>query len=262
MPSPAPELPLVVARNSENRGFGAACNQGANLGRGIFLLFLKPGCAPHPGRLGRGPAVSSRATPSRYLRHCAGARGRIGPAILLSIALGALRGRQVSGDGSLHPGDWSRATQWREWAHDETRQVGHVIGAFYLVRRTVFDALSGFDERFFVYLEDLDFSARAAALGWESWFLAGPAAFHRGGGTSEQAKSLRLFYALRSRLQYSSKHFSRFGAAAVWVSTLLAEPIARTADALFHRSWGQFSDTLRAYRSLWGWAISHKRLRG
>ena len=48
-----------------------------------------------------------------------------------------------------------------EWAHDETRNVDQVMGAFFFVRRGVFEALGGFDEQFFVYYEDLDFSVRA-----------------------------------------------------------------------------------------------------
>ena len=55
-----------------------------------------------------------------------------------------------------------------EWAHDETREVDQVMGAFFFVRRNVFEALGGFDERFFVYFEDLDFAVRARERGWSS----------------------------------------------------------------------------------------------
>ena len=64
-----------------------------------------------------------------------------------------------------------------EWDHAQTRQVDHVIGAFFLVRRDLFDVLGGFDERFFVYLEDLDFSYRARQAGWHSVYLADVQAF-------------------------------------------------------------------------------------
>jgi hypothetical protein len=50
-----------------------------------------------------------------------------------------------------------------EWAHDETRTVDQVMGAFFFVRCGVFGVLGGFDERFFVYCEDLDFSMCARA---------------------------------------------------------------------------------------------------
>jgi GT2 family glycosyltransferase len=73
-----------------------------------------------------------------------------------------------------------------EWDHGKTREVDHVIGAFYLMRRALFESLGGFDERFFVYLEDLDFSLRARKAGWSSVYLATTQAFHAGGGVSNQ----------------------------------------------------------------------------
>ena len=38
-----------------------------------------------------------------------------------------------------------------DWNHSESREVDHVMGAFFLVRRQVFTLLNGFDEQFFVY---------------------------------------------------------------------------------------------------------------
>ena len=49
-----------------------------------------------------------------------------------------------------------------EWDHSQNRQVDQVMGAFLMIRRALFDALGGFDERFFVYYEDLDLCLRAA----------------------------------------------------------------------------------------------------
>src|SRR5256885_16506748 len=48
--SPAP---LNVMRNTQNRGFAAACNQGAADAKGDFLLFLNPGTRLMPGALER-----------------------------------------------------------------------------------------------------------------------------------------------------------------------------------------------------------------
>ena len=88
-----------------------------------------------------------------------------------------------------------------EWEHDENRQVDQVMGAFFLVRRSLFCALGGFDERFFVYMEDVDFSYRAHKEGWRSYYLADTQVFHKGGGVSSQAKARRLFSKRSARLQ-------------------------------------------------------------
>ena len=79
----------------------------------------------------------------------------------------------------------------RDWAHGDSRPVDHVMGAFTLMRRSLFDSLLGFDERFFMYLEDLDFSLRAGRAGWRSFYLAEARVYHKSGGTSEQIKGRR-----------------------------------------------------------------------
>jgi GT2 family glycosyltransferase len=134
-----------------------------------------------------------------------------------------------------------------EWEHDKTATVDHVIGAFYLIRRSLFDSLGGFDERFFVYLEDLDFSLRAYQAGWRSVYLTGVQAFHAGGGTSAQVMATRLFYSLRSRLFYGFKHFSVYRAWGLLFITLALEPWIRLGVALLRGSWRDASHTLHAY---------------
>ena len=140
-----------------------------------------------------------------------------------------------------------------DWAHDKTQTVDHVIGAFYLIRRNLFESLQGFDERFFVYLEDLDLSLRVKNAGYRSVFLAEAQAFHAGGGTSQQVKARRLFYFLRSRLLYASKHFSWLAALSVTLVTFLLEPLSRSALALSRLSWTNFKETWSAYGLLLRW---------
>ena len=54
-------LPLVVAKNHENRGFGAACNQGVRLGSGDILLFLDPDAELRLGSLDEATTKDSWA---------------------------------------------------------------------------------------------------------------------------------------------------------------------------------------------------------
>ena len=141
------------------------------------------------------------------------------------------------------------------WDHAETRRVDHVMGAFYLVRRSLFEQLQGFDERYFVYLEDLDFSRRAAEAGYGSIYLAEAQAYHRGDGISEQVKANRLFYALRSRIQYVFKHFNRPAALAVGFATLFVEPLSRLALLMVRHRFSEIGDLRRSYTSLWSWLV-------
>ncbi len=240
-------MPLAVVRNADNRGFGAACNQGAAGSEADFLLFLNPDTRLMPG---------SFAEPVRYLR--AHENERVG---IVGIQLVDADGR-VARNTARAPTAWSMVGNSvgfdrlaprlfpphfvTEWAHDQTRTVDQVMGAFFLVRRSLFETLRGFDERFFVYYEDLDFSVRARAQGWRSVYLSTAQAFHRGQGTTEGATARRTFYFCRSRILYARKHFGALGALAVTLATLALEPLARLAAA--PRSAG---DTLRAFAMLW-----------
>ncbi len=245
-------VPLVQIRNTQNRGFAAACNQGAALASSKYLLFLNPDAELLSGALETCHAyleergheavgvvgVQLEDGMGNIARSCA---YRPSPARLLAYSLGIDRIPQVRSAGVVMNG----------WSHNTIRTVDHVIGAFFFARRSVFVALDGFDERFFVYYEDLDYSSRMADLGYRSVYLAGARARHLGGGVSRQVKSLRLFYSVRSRLLYSFKHFSVAEATLVLLAAVTVEPVLRIILAAFTGSAEDLRNTLVAYRMLY-----------
>lgn len=247
---------LQVLRNPDNRGFAAACNQGAARCDAEFLLFLNPDTRLFAGSLGR-PLAFLRAQRNHKTGVCGvqliDEAGQVSrscarfPSALswIALALGLTK----------LPGWHGRGPHMHDWDHAHSRDVDHVIGAFYLVRRRLFETLGGFDERFFVYLEDLDLSLRIRQAGWLSHYMAEAQAFHAGGGASRQVKAQRLFYSLRSRLQYAAKHCSRGGALAVAAATLLLEPMCRLLFAAAGARLDEARHTLRAYRLLYADAL-------
>jgi len=244
---PSPALPLTIVRNTENRGFAAACNQGAADSNADYLLFLNPDTRLLPGSL---------EVPVRYLQSPhQNSVGIVGTQLIDSNG-------HVARNTARAPTAWSMIGHSlgldrmlpllfpphfvSGWAHDETRPVDQVMGAFFFVRRSLFEALGGFDERFFVYYEDLDFAIRARKLGWSCVYLATARTFHRGQGTTESATERRTFYFCRSRILYARKYFGALGAFGVTFTTLLLEPIARiTASPKCAGA------TLRAFGMLW-----------
>lgn len=247
-----PSLPLVIIRNQENRGFAAACNQGAAGSGADFLLFVNPDTRLLPGALER---------PARYLQSPANAavgivgiqlvdgNGQVARHCARTPTPSSMIGNSIGLDRlmpSLFPPHFLA-----EWAHDETRTVDQVIGAFMLVRRPLFEALGGFDERFFVYFEDLDFAQRARARGCSSVYLATAQAFHRGQGTTASAIDQRTYQFCRSRILFALKYFAPAKAFLVIGATLVIEPIARLLQALSSRRPGAGADVLRALVLLW-----------
>lgn len=245
-------LPIEIIRNSENRGFAAACNQGAKGSEAEYLLFLNPDTRLFPASLEK--AIKFMEEPEQSDVGILGIQlldenGRVSRSCARFPSANQFLSKML-GLNLLFPNlfiDYFMT----EWNHMDTREVNHIIGAFYMVRRIVFEELNSFDERFFVYLEDLDFSYRASNLSWKIIYYADAQAYHKGGGTSEQIKATRLFYSLRSRILYSYKHFSRRAAIAVLLGTLFIEPFSRTILGLSKLSLTTIGETFKAYKLLW-----------
>jgi GT2 family glycosyltransferase len=237
-----------MIRNHENKGFAYACNQGAKVGASEYILFLNPDLKLFPDSL------------VKALRFLDGKQNeRVG---ILGIQL-------VDGNGVIQRNVarfpttkslfyqmlgldrlWPRRFPFHfmtDWDYRESREVDQVTGAFYLVRRKVYEELKGFDERFFMYFEDLDFAYRAKQAGWKSYYLVDAQALHYGGGAANQVKARRLFYWFRSRLQYVAKHFGRSSAWGIFIASFGVEFLARICFNLIHLNWQYLFETLQAY---------------
>jgi hypothetical protein len=245
-------LPLKIIRNTENKGFAAACNQGTQGSRADYLLFLNPDTRLFVDSLSV-PLAFMEATQNQSVGICGIQLIDEHEEVSRSCArfpTPRMFFFKIFGLDRLFP-RFFHSHVMEEWGHRENREVDHVIGAFFLVRRCLFEQLGGFDERFFVYLEDLDFSLRARKSGWTSYYLADSQAYHKGGGTSERVKARRLFYSLRSRILYGYKHFNRTQATLLLVSTLCFEPFTRLAFNIFQGAFKSAAETVSGYRMLY-----------
>lgn len=244
-----PGCPLEVLRNEDNRGFAAACNQGAARCGAELLLFLNPDTRLFADSL--GPPIAKLAD---------GSSADVG---IVGIRLVDELGRTTRCCARF-PRAWHFAAHcigldrlWPrlshlmlDWDHESSRRVDQVIGAFFMTRRELFTRLGGFDERYFVYFEEVDYSLRALQLGFHSEYLAQAHAMHVGGVSSSRVPDRRLMYSLRSRLTYAAAHFGPFERVAVRAVTWVLEPLARIALAVGR---GRVDDVLavaRGYRLL------------
>lgn len=245
-------LPLAIIRNPANLGFAAACNQGAAGSPAEFLLFLNPDMIVRPGCL---------SAPCHYLKAPKHSKvGIIGVQLLTTGGIVArscarfptarsLLGNTLGLDRIL-PSLFPRHFM-EEWAHDENRKVDQVMGAFLFIRRQVFEQIGGFDERFFLYYEDLDLALRAAMHGWYSEFLTEAQAVHFGGGTTSGIIGRRIFYVSKGKIIYALKHFPLLPALGILAATTLVEPAVRLAAALARLRIGEAKETLRGFGLLW-----------
>ena len=233
------ELPLVVVKTGKNLGFGKACNLGAEHGRAEYILFLNPDTEVFGTTVSE--ALKSFNGPEMQRVGVVGIKmvNRVGQTQVQCARFPSWSTfvSESSGLAHLFP-RFFRSTIMAEFDHETTRDVDHVIGAFYLVRRHTFEQVGRFDERFFVYFEDLDLSRRINDQGWRIRYLSEPVIYHRQGGTSEQIKARRLTYVLEGRFIYAQKHFDLFGRIGAQLAMLFIEPFTRTALGVLRRSPG------------------------
>src|SRR5205814_5004876 len=92
---------------------------------------------------------------------------------------------------------------------DQLAEVDAVNGAFMLVRGSALGQAGLFDERFFMYGEDLDLAYRIKARGWRVYYNPAVTVLHVKGASSrkQSTRSIREFY--RAMWIFYSKHYAR-----------------------------------------------------
>ncbi|MGI5193022.1 glycosyltransferase family 2 protein [Streptomyces sp. CA-288835] len=257
-----PGLRVHVVRNAVNRGFAVACNQGARLCESDYLLFLNPDTRLFPDSL-RSVGEFLRTETSRGVGICGARmvdeRGR--PQIscsrfpTLRLFLGQMTGLDRVLPALFHP------PHLRPEELSRSGPVDQVIGAFNLMRRSLFRDLGGFDERYFLYFEDVDLALRAHRQGWPSYFLSDVRVFHAGNVSSSQVKGQRLHHWLCSRCEFAFRHMPRWEARLIVVLSLSAELAARLTWAALRRSRSDFKDTAAGYKQFLQWLVQRRATR-
>jgi N-acetylglucosaminyl-diphospho-decaprenol L-rhamnosyltransferase len=248
----ARRLRLDLVRNRENRGFAVACNQGAARGQAPLVLFLNPDVRVEEDTV---------AAAARYLEDPAH-RG-VG---ILGVQLLDVAGRvQVSCARAPTAAGLLLQTLFldricpalvpphfvTEWDHGDTRPVDQVMGAFLMIRRSLLDRLGGFDERFFLYYEDVDLCMAARENGSAVVHYAGARAIHEGQGTTAAVKDRRLFHLLSSRVLYATKRHGRIAAIVLVMLILFFETPIRWLHATLTRSPAEGVEIIRGMALFW-----------
>jgi GT2 family glycosyltransferase len=194
-----PSVRLI--RNAANPGFGAANNRAVRESSGEFLLFLNTDTVLQPG------AVSALLE----VLHSDPNTAAVGP--LLFSGPGRVQvsfGNRVDFLGQmvqksiLNPFYKKKLT-----GESKNRETGWLSAACLLCRRTAFEEAGGFDERFFIYFEDIDLCRRMRTTGWRLLFVLRARVFHEGGATTgPRPASSRLEYR-KSQVAFYAKHASR-----------------------------------------------------
>jgi N-acetylglucosaminyl-diphospho-decaprenol L-rhamnosyltransferase len=154
------------APTGANLGYGSAANIGAKLVDAKFILVCNPDVVVGPGAVsalcevleGR-PQVAVVGPRILTVNGDLYPSARRFPDILEAFGHGFV--------GQFWAGNpFSRRYRMTEWDHAGSRDVDWVSGSCFLARREAWDQVGGFDERYFMYLEDVDLCWRLGRAGW------------------------------------------------------------------------------------------------
>lgn len=209
----AADARLRILRNDANIGFGPACNRGAAKARGDALLILNPDCAWHAGTLAA-------------MREILAGDPRIG---LLGIAVANPDGSPARGNRRRDPtlrralmtlGGLARLeSRWPALAGVEMPParsdsaiefVEAVSGACMMLPRAAFEHVGGFDEGYFLHVEDIDLCRRVRDAGSRVAYASRLHVTHAQGTSSRS----RPVFVARAKHRGMWRYFTKFDPAA------------------------------------------------
>lgn len=213
---------VTLVRSARNLGFAAGNNLAAQRASGEFLLLLNPDAVPAPGSLAAGVELM-RAHPQVGLGggQLLAPDGNAQPSARM---FPTLRDElfTLSGLAARFPHSPLLARMDRRWADPaQPAAVDWIPGAFVFIGRATWRALGGFDERFFMYYEEVDLCRRLREHGLTVHYWPQLRATHIGGASARTVDRARVSrsgnqlegWRMRSALLYYRKHH---GPAAAW----------------------------------------------
>ncbi|MBY0522124.1 MAG: glycosyltransferase family 2 protein [Gemmataceae bacterium] len=225
---------VSLRRWRRNHGFARAANEGCRLSRGKWLLLLNPDVTLAPDFLDQLLPLIDEL--ERDDPRCGvvgfGIRNSDGTAQLSSGPFPTLAGTLL---GLTRP---RHRRKYREITIAERCEVPWVTGCCLLVRGECLRELGGFDERFFLYYEDVDFCRRAAEKGWSVCYEPRLQAIHHCPLHRRQVPSHLRVITRHALLTYGARHWPR------WQFRLLASIVQ--AEARLRQAWAQWNRDTRA----------------
>lgn len=200
---------VTLLQNGANLGFAEACNRGARVATGEFLVFINPDTTVEPDWLEnllqpfRDPSVGL-VTPKILLMQQPDKINTCGNVVHTS---GIAQCRGIN-----HPQNDLNALE----------PVDAVSGAAFAIRRDLFEQLGGFDQDFFLYVEETDLSIRARVAGWKCVYQPSSIVYH---DYHLKFGPHKIFHQERNRYLTILKNYSSVTILALVPTFLLAEVV-------------------------------------
>jgi len=198
------EFPSVIRiANRENKGFGAANNQGFSIMKGEYALLLNSDAVLTPGAVSKlwdfCRCHEKAAIVCGQLLNADGSKQNSVASFpsLLTLAVNT----------SLLEYLFPRRYPSKRYEHTSPIEVDSAIGACMMIRKKALEEAGAFDERYFFFFEETDMAYTMRRKGWRIYQVPDAVIYHfQGQSIGHQARSRIEFY--RSRYQFLEKWHS------------------------------------------------------
>ena len=103
---------------------------------------------------------------------------------------------------------FSRRYKMDDWDHEVAADVDWIAGTHFLVRREAWDAIGGFDEQFFMFVEDVDLCWRLHQAGWRIRYEPSTSVVHEVSSSTDQTPYRMIAAHHRSIYRFNRKRFT------------------------------------------------------
>jgi len=183
-----------IVRNTTNRGFAGGSNDGIKESRGEYVFLLN----------------TDTVLPSLTLE-------KLFVATLQNSSYGMYATKMLYPDGRINSTGICVALSGAAWdrgmgeqdigQYDQIEEVLGPCGGAGLYRRSILDLVGGFDEDFFLYMEDVDLAIRIQQLGYHCLYVPDASVIHHHGGTAGVESDIAIYYGNRNILWYPLKNY-------------------------------------------------------
>jgi GT2 family glycosyltransferase len=199
-----PQIKLII--NDKNVGFGKANNQGAEIANGDYLFFVN------------GDIVLNGNPFTEMISFCEQNKNT-----------GLLGAQLLNQDGSLQPSYYNLPTITKRiiellglkkyflkfYPTNKKNsklyfRVSVVKGAFFLIKNNLFKKLGGFDDYYFMYIEDIDLSNKAIEKGYHNYLYNCRDIIHLGWNQESILNEFVFFHRNRGLIYFYKKNYSKF----------------------------------------------------
>ncbi|MFH1857438.1 MAG: glycosyltransferase family 2 protein [Candidatus Omnitrophota bacterium] len=215
---------VILLRNDKNEGFSRATNRGLRIAKGGHLLCLNHDTALVPNSLNAlvsfmGKHPEAGVVGGKILN----LDGTVQPSARAFPGLATAFFNRGSFLTRLFPRNpFTTRYLLTDWNHGTVREVDWVSGSFFLIRRELLETVGLFDERFFLYCEDVDYCRRAKEANYRVFYVPDGQMLHETGYS--EFRFMTLFYHHQSMYRFYKKYHSR---GRLWDAGVLAGITAR-----------------------------------